>query len=140
VSLFAQLAVLFADRSEMLRDLGSGFRGERAQVDANDVLMFLGAALAIALGVWLLARFAAWRENRAGYHNPKQLFRRLSAAHSLSMSERQLLLKASRHLKNSLPACLFLRPDLFDSAAADTHLTQRAEELEALKHKLFPQR
>ena len=137
---FAGFIVLFADRSEMLRDLGSGFRGERAKIDAKDILIFLGAALAIALGVWLLARFAAWRENRVGYHNPKQLFRRLSAAHSLSLSERQLLLKAARHLKSSLPACLFLRPDLFDSAAADAHLVQRAGELEALKHKLFPQR
>jgi hypothetical protein len=140
VNAFAQFSVLFADRSEMLRDLGSGFRGERAEIDAKDVLMFLAAALVIAFVIWLLARFAAWRENRTSYHNPKQLFRRLSSAHSLSLSERKLLLKAARQLKSSFPASLFLRPDMFDSAATDTDLAPRADELEALKRKLFLQR
>jgi hypothetical protein len=140
VNAFAQFNVLFADRSEMLRDLWSGFRGERAQIDAKDVLIILGAVLVIALGIWLLARFAEWRENRASYHNPKQLFRRLSAAHKLSLSERKLLVKAARQLKSSFPASLFLRPDMFDSAAADTDLAPRAGELEALKRKLFLQR
>jgi hypothetical protein len=137
---FAGFNVLFADRSEMLRDLGSGFRGDHAKIDAQDVLMFLAAALVIALAIWLLARYAAWRENRTSYHNPRQLFRRLSSAHSLSLGERKLLLKAARQVKSSLPASLFLRPDLFDSAAADTDLAQRAGELEALKRKLFLQR
>jgi hypothetical protein len=140
VNAFAEINVLFADRSEMLRDLGSGFRGDNAQIDAKDVLVVLAAALVIAFGIWLLARFAAWRENRASYHNPKQLFRRLSAAHSLSIGERKLLLKAARQLKSSFPAGLFLRPDLFDSAAADTDLAPRAAELEALKRKLFLKR
>jgi hypothetical protein len=140
VNAFAQFNVLFADRSEMLRDLGSGFRGDNAKVDAKDVLIVLAAALVIALAIWLLARYAAWRENRTSYHNPKQLFRRLSSAHSLSMGERKLLLKAARQLKSSFPAGLFLRPDLFESAAADTDLAPRAQELEALKRKLFLQR
>jgi len=140
VNAFADFSVLFADRSEMLRDLGSGFRGDQAKIDAQDVLLFLAAALVIALAIWLLARYAAWRENRTSYHNPKQLFRRLSSAHSLSMGERKLLLKAARQVKSSFPASLFLRPDLFDSAATDTDLAPRADELEALKRKLFLQR
>jgi hypothetical protein len=136
MSVAVQFALL-ADRSETLRELGSGFRGERAKVDAWEIAMLVLAALAVGVVFWLLARWAARREGRGAYHNPKQLFQKLAAAHRLSYRERQLLLKAARYAKAPLPASLFLRPDLFDAASAHVQLASRATELSAIKRRLF---
>jgi hypothetical protein len=132
--------VLFADRGETLRDLGSGFRGDRAKVDATEIVIVLLAIAAVVATFWLLARWASWREGRGTFHSPKKLFQRLAAAHRLSIRERHLLLRAARNVKSSLPACLFLRPDLFDVAAAHSQLSSKTKELAAIKRKLFNSR
>jgi len=133
----AYLGPLFADRGEMLRDLGGGFRGERAKLHADDViLVILGGAL-IGVLFWLLSHFVRSRERRASYYDPKQLFRKLAAAHQLSFGERRLLLLAARYANLPLAACLFLRPDLFEVAAAHPELAGRSEQLFSIKQKLF---
>jgi hypothetical protein len=132
--------LMFADRGETLRELGSGFRGERAKVDATEIAMIVLATLAAVAAFWLLARWASTREGRGAYHNPKQLFFKLAAAHRLNLRERQLLLKAARCVKAPLPACLFLRPDLFDVAAEHSQLLSKAKDLSAIKRKLFTAR
>jgi hypothetical protein len=132
--------LLFADRGETLRELGGGFRGDRAKVDATEIAIVVLAVAAVVAAFWLLARWNAWREERASYHNPRQLFRRLAAAHRLSFRERLLLAKAARYVKTSLPSCFFLRPDLFDVASSHSQLLSRAKELSAIKRKLFAPR
>jgi hypothetical protein len=140
VNSLAHIPPLLADRSEMLRDLGSAFRGERAKLNLYDVALVVFCIVGVIVVFWLLARFAAWREGRAGYHNPKQLFRRLAAAHRLSLRERQLLNRAARHAKIPLSTSLFLRPDLFDMAASHSQLAAHSEQLSAIRRKLFGKR
>ena len=133
--------LLFADRGETLRDLGGGFRGDRAKVDATEIAIVVLAVASVVAAFWLLARWnASARGTRQSYHNPRQLFRRLAAAHRLSFRERLLLAKAARYVKTSLPSCLFLRPDLFDIAAAHSQLVSKTKELSAIKRKLFTPR
>jgi hypothetical protein len=139
-SILTTLPLLFADRSETLRDLGSGFRGDQAKLHFQDVAIVLLAGAAVVGFFYILSRFTSWREGRSSYHNPKQLFRKLAAAHSLNFRERWLIGQAARYVNIPLPACLFLRPDLFDAASAHPELSPRAAELIALKRKLFDQR
>jgi hypothetical protein len=128
---------LLADRSDTLRELGGGFRGERAKISPYEIGAVVLAGLGVIAFFWLLARYAAWREGHRAYHNPRQLFRKLARAHGLSIRQRWLLIQAAHHVNVPLPACLFLRPDLFDIAAANSRLSSRAHELRALKRKLF---
>jgi hypothetical protein len=137
MSPFAHIPVVFAGRGDTFRDLGGGFRGDNARVHTSEILIVVVAAVIAIIIFWLLAHWASWREGRGVYNNPKQLFRRLAAAHSLSLRERWLLIQASRHVQIPFAACLFLRPDLFDTAAAHSELTDRGEELRAMKTKLF---
>jgi hypothetical protein len=138
--MLANFPTLFADRSETLRELGGGFRGDQAKLSFQDIAIVLLAGAAVVGFFYALSRFASWREGRSAYHNPKQLFRKLAAAHGLSFRERWLLGQAARYVNIPLPACLFLRPDLFDQASAHPELSARAAELLALKRKLFDPR
>lgn len=138
--ILAYLTPLLADRSATLRDLGGGFRGDEAKVNSHDLAIVLLVGAALVTLFWLLSRFAASREERTAFHDPKQMFSKLAAAHGLSFRERRLLCQAARYVNISLPACLFLRPDLFDLASAHRELSPRAEELTALKRKLFDPR
>jgi hypothetical protein len=133
----AHIPAIFAGRDETFRDLGSGFRGDNAQVHTGEILIVVFAALVAIAVFWLLARWARWREGSGVFNDPKQLFRRLAAAHSLGLRERWLLIQASRHVQIPYAACLFLRPDLFDTAAAHSELADRADDLRAVKRKLF---
>ena len=133
----AKLPILLADRGEMLRELGGGFRGEQARLSAWDVaIVLLGGAVIVAL-FFVLSRFTSWREGRSAYHNSRHLFRRLATAHGLSIRERWLLTQVARYVSAPLPACLFLRPDLFELAGSHPELAERAAELNELKQKLF---
>jgi hypothetical protein len=134
------LAILFADRGETLRDLGGGFRGDEAKLHFQDVAIVLLAGAVVVGLFFVLSRFTSWREGRSAYHDPKQLFRKLAAAHGLTFRERWLLGQAARYVNVPLPACLFLRPDLFDVAGGHPELSVRAAELVALKRKLFDRR
>ncbi len=78
--------LLFADRGELLRDMGSGFRGSRAKVDATEIVMVIAATIGAVVIFWLLARFASLREGRGPSNNPRSLFRQLCHAHHLSRS------------------------------------------------------
>ena len=134
------LPTLLADRGATLRELGGGFRGDQAKLNLQDVMIVLLAGAAVVAIFFILSRLASWREGRSAYHNPKQLFRKLAAAHGLSFRERWLLGQAARYVNIPLPACLFLRPDLFDLASAHPELSARGAELIALKRKLFDRR
>ncbi len=133
----ATICLLFADRSETLRELGGGFRGDRAKLSAFEIVALCLAAIAVAAAFWSLSRWVRRREGRGSFHNPKQLFHKLVLAHRLGARERRLLVQAARYAAVPLPACLFLRPDLFDAACQHTELASRADELLALKRKLF---
>ena len=133
----AKLPILLADRGETLRDLGSGFRGEQARLSVWDVVIVLLAGAVIVALFFVLSRFTSWREGRSAYHNSRHLYRRLATAHGLSIRERWLITQVARYVSVPLPACLFLRPDLFDQAGAHPELADRTAELTDLKHKLF---
>jgi hypothetical protein len=132
-----KFSILFADRGEMLRELGSSFRGEQARLSVWDVAIVLSAGALIVALFFVLSRFTSWREGRSAYQNSRHLFRRLSSAHGLTIRERWLITQAARYVSAPLPACLFLRPDLFDLAAAHPEFADRAAELTELKGKLF---
>jgi hypothetical protein len=139
-TILAHLPLLFADRGETLRDLGSGFRGDQAKLHFADVAIVVLAGAAVVGLFFFLSRFTSWREGRASFHDPKHLFRKLATAHSLTFKDRYLLVQIARYVSVPLPACLFLRPDLFDAASTHPELSPRAADLLALKRKLFDAR
>jgi hypothetical protein len=128
---------LLADRAETLRELGSGFRGEQAKVSVEEILVAVAAVAVLLVMFWLLSRWLLRRERRGVYHDANELFRKLATAHSLDYGERRLLLQLARCASLPLAACLFLRPDLFDNAISYPDVAPRADELRAIKVRLF---
>ncbi len=129
-------AGIFADR-DAYRDLSSGFRGDRAKLDATEITIVVVAIIAALAMFWVLSRLASWREGRGPYHNPQQLFKRLCTAHGLGRKERQSLVQLSRTAQLPLPSMAFFRPDIFDNVAAGTITKLRTSELDLLHAKLF---
>jgi hypothetical protein len=128
---------LFADRTALLREMGSEFRGERARMDFTEVLMVIAATIAAVVVFWLLARFAALREGRGTVNDPKLLFRQLCQAHGLSRTQRRLLQQVSEQAEVSPAPAIFLRPEVVDSALADPQFAPFHADLAALRRRLF---
>ena len=127
---------LFADR-DAFRDMGRGFRGQRAKIDATEITIVVVAVAAGLSMFWVLSRLASWREGRGPYHHPQQLFKRLCKAHGLGRRERHALIQLSRAAQLPLPMMAFVRPDVFDHVAAGA-ITRLSEiELHSLRQKLF---
>ncbi len=131
------LPLLFADRGALLRDMGSGFRGDRPRVDATEVAMVIAATIAAVVAFWLLARFASFREGRGSSNNPKLLFRQLCQAHGLSRTQRSLLQQIGDRAEVAPPPAIFLRPELVDAALKDPQFEQFRGDLAALRRRLF---
>ena len=63
---------LFADKSDIWREMGSGFQGEKSGLSFNDV-MLLGSVIGlVCMSFWMLARFMAKEDRKQGYRNPHQ--------------------------------------------------------------------
>ncbi len=129
--------MLFADRGALLRDMGSGFRGDRARVDATEVAMVIAATIAAVVVFWLLARFASFREGRGSSNNPKLLFRQLCQAHGLSRTQRSLLQQIGERAEVAPVPAIFLRPELVEAALIDPQFEPFRGDLAALRRRLF---
>ena len=129
--------LLLADRSQIFRDMGSGFREKRESFEPTDLLWWLLAVAVLMAAFGCLASFLAKRDKRRLFNNPRSLFKALCAAHDLDRTSRNLLkqLAWAQHLET--PARLFLEPDRFDPALAGPELAGQTAALGALRKKLF---
>lgn len=128
---------LFADRNQMFRDLGSGFRGSNAKFDTKEIGLVLLACTAAVIVFWLLSKVAVWREGRGPFNDPKQLFKALCREHRLSRAQRHLLLELAGAASLPSPVEIFLRPDLVEAALRRPELAEEHDDLSALKAMLF---
>jgi len=118
-------------------DMSSRFRGRRARISFDDVvlgLVILGGAVAALWGLSLLLRL---QERRRGHANPLGLFLSLCKAHRLRWPQRWLLWRIARSFRLRDPAQLFVRPELFDPANLGSSFQSRAAELKRLHGLLF---
>jgi len=136
VSEIAASMALLAERN-MLREMGQGFRGKRAQVDGSDALMLLGIIAGVALFGWLLTRLLSAQERRHPYNSPRALFRGLCRVHKLKLGERFLLWKVARGERLSDPADVFVDPAWLDPQRLGPAWSADKTRLENLRRRLF---
>ncbi|MEX0937810.1 MAG: hypothetical protein WDZ59_08105 [Pirellulales bacterium] len=119
------------------KSMGSGFRGRSARLDRDDlitgVLLVVGVCVAIAVLKYLIDR----NERRQGYNSPRALFRALCKAHGLDGASRRLLRQMADCQGLHHRSRLFLEPDRFDVGRVSPPLQARAEEVMALRDRLF---
>ena len=129
--------LLLADRSQIFRDMGSGFREKRESFEPTDLLWWLFVAALLMAAFGFLASFLAKRDKQRLFNSPRSLFNALCAAHNLDRPSRGLLkqLAWAQHLET--PARLFLEPDRFDPAMAGPELAAQSAAIAALRQKLF---
>ncbi len=119
--------------------MGSGFRGSRARIDANDLVVGLLILAAAAGGVFLLTRLLSRQDRQRRHNNPRGLFRNLCGAHGLDRPSRRLLGQLARWQKLPHPAQLFLEPDRFRAEALSPKLRQQLPALEKIRDQIFAQ-
>lgn len=128
--------IMLADGARW-ESMGSGFRGRSARLDRDDlisgVLLLVGVCVAIAMLKHMLDR----HERRQGYNSPRALFRALCKAHGLDGASRRLLRQMANCQGLQHRSRLFLEPDRFDAGRLSPPLQARAEEVIALRDRLF---
>ncbi|MDZ4818294.1 MAG: hypothetical protein SGJ20_04900 [Planctomycetota bacterium] len=130
------VCTLFAERN-VFHDMGSGFRGENAKINTTEVTIFAIGVVCAGILFWVLSRAANWREGRGAYNDPQMLFKRLCSAHSLGRNDRWLLRELNRINEITSPAAIFLRPEVFETASANTELCEHSTAIEQLSQRLF---
>lgn len=128
--------MLFA-RGGRLGDLGSGFRGRRAQFDTNDLITGLAILTLLVLAGWAVRYIQTRQDGGAKKSRPLALFLELCRAHRLRFSDRWLLWRLARADRLRNPARLFLEPERFDPAGLPAILRLRARQLARIREKLF---
>ena len=131
-------AVLLADQSRW-KDLGSGFRGEHAQLSATDIITTLLLVVGAAVVIWFLTQAMARQDRKRSHNSPRKLFKSLCQAHGLSRMQSRLLARMARIYDLARPAQLFLEPDRFSAARLPAVLKSERAEVEKLGKKLFGQ-
>ncbi len=131
------LSWLVLAEQDRWRELGAGFRGDRAKLDMHDVWIAIFALIAVVCGILILARITARQDTRRVFNSPSKLFRTLCAEHRLTAVERKLLQQLSRAAGGGQPAILFLTPSAFALREIPKSLRARAGEIAALSTKLF---
>lgn len=106
--------------------LGMRFRGELTDFTSGRVLGLMAIPLAIFVlfvGLsWVASRFQLRPEKRS----PRRLFRELADAHDMGARERTACHEVASAAGLTLPAEVFLRPDLYEMIAArDADLAAR---------------
>jgi hypothetical protein len=128
---------LLAERSNIFRDMGSGFREKRESFDPTDLLWWLFVAAIVVAMFAGIASLLARQDKRRLYNSPRALFRALCKAHALDRSSRLLLKQIARAQNLSVPARLFLEPDRFDSAMLTSDMRPQRDAVAALRKRLF---
>jgi hypothetical protein len=93
----------------------------------------LGAITALCAGLYFAHR--GWHRHR--HHSHAALFTSLCQAHGLGRDSRRLLAQVRRHYRLAQPARLFTEPQWLDPSNLGGPLQARAEELSALRTRLF---
>ena len=117
--------------------MSRGFRGRRARIDFNDVVLGLLILGGVVAALWGLSVVLRLQERRRGYTSPLGLFLSLCKAHGLRWSQRWLLWRVVRSHRLRDPAQLFLRPELLNPAKLGPPFRLRAAELKRLRSSLF---
>ena len=127
---------LLADRS-LFRDMGSGFRDKRENMNGTDLVLWMLAVVAVFVVIGIVAKIVARRDKRQLYNSPRGLFRQLCKAHGLERGNRALLRKLAHQQGLAQPARLFLEPDRFQAENVGAARLQEQPALDALKQRLF---
>lgn len=128
---------LFADRSNIFRDMGSGFREKRESFEPTDLLWWVLVVAVVFAVFGAVGSILANQDKRRLYNSPRALFRTLCKAHNLDRSSRLLLRQMAYALKISIPARLFMEPDRFEPARLPLELRPQHEAIAALGKRLF---
>lgn len=128
--------LLLAERS-LFRDMGSGFRDKRENMDGTDLLMWMLLVVGVFVVIGIIAHFVARRDKRELYNSPRALFRQLCKAHGLEHASRALLKRMARQQQLAQPARLFLEPERFGVENLSPELAAQQAAIAALKQRLF---
>lgn len=134
-----RFAVLLAadDRSEMFRNLGSGFRDKKEHFEPLLLAGWIALLVAVAIVLGLVIRALARRYETEAFNSPRALFRVLCRAHRLTRSERKLLGKLADEQQLEQPARLFLEPERFEAALRSVELAAYRRDLARLRARVF---
>lgn len=116
--------------------MGRRFRRGGSNVDFNDLVLILFVCALIALAIWGLSRYYAYRERR-GYNSQRGLFRELCQVHELDWSGRRLLWQLARSHRLVRPADLFTDSQRFDLPDDFGPLVADRDEIARLRDRLF---
>ena len=119
------------------REMGAGFRGDRATLDMHDVWIGLAALSVVILFFLILAKITARQDTRRIFNSPAALFRGLCNEHHLDRSERKLLKQMARAAGYDQPARLFLEPGCFEPRELSAALRSQLDQIAVLRVKLF---
>lgn len=134
---FASNVLLLAERSNIFRDMGSGFREKRESFEPTDLLWWVFVAALVIAAFGVVASVLAKQDKRRLYNSPKALFLDLCKAHELDRANRALLKQMAHAQKLNVPARLFLEPDRFDPALLGPEMRSQREAVAALRNRLF---
>ena len=130
-----QLSLLLTAR-ELPRVWGR-FDHQRPSFDWGQTLLIAGGIVLAIIAVFVWHRVTGQSCKDFSVHSPARLFRELSRAHGLRLSNRRLLkrLAEARGLAN--PAVLFVEPKHFDVKTLPAELKPSAGELQQIRNHLF---
>jgi len=131
-----ELPVLFG-QNDRWRDMGAGFRGEKAQLSFAELFTSVSIIVAVILTLWLLSRLMTRREGRRLYNHPRHLFRSLCRAHGLSGAEQRLLRQVAVTRQIANPSGLFLDYEALEQARWDPRLKRHSDLIANLCDRLF---
>jgi len=132
-----QINTTLLAQSSRLEHLSRGFRGNRVRLDSEDLMVGLLVLAVLILLVWSATVVYGWISQLRRRPGPNRLFLRLCRAHRLRIGESVLLWKLARAQRLRDPARLFLEPERYEPAHLGTALRDQAEQLAALRDRLF---
>ena len=135
-----EMAFALLAQQGRLEQLGRRFRPGAGRTGADNLMIWIIIALAIALAVWLLSQWFNAHEQSC-FSSRRGLFRILCRAHGLDWSSRRLLARLARHQGLRDPGRLFLEPNRFDRETMSPALAAHYDEFKAIcDTKLFHNR
>ncbi len=132
--MYSSLPILMAQTDSRLESFSGGFRGNRAQFDFGDVVLFLAGFAVVVTTLWLLAK---WSERRVRSDSSLELFWTIAKAHRISWGDRWLLWRIARARRVAEPALVFLDPRLTSPHFMGHLAPQVAARLKALRRRFF---
>ncbi len=117
--------------------LGRKFRGDNARLGWSDLIAVLAIIAAIALLFWFLKRTSSGIGRTRNRNSPRQLFKQLCRAHSLTAANGRLLRRLARSQGLAHPARVFVEPHRFDPQRLKPSMRKDESRLNELRGKLF---